>query len=187
MQSQIVTALIAVVPSLLVLVIQQFFNVLTDKRAFKEHVLDNLIPERRKFYGDLMTFVTKDLRDCVLSQELTAQNKVFQVGEKISGLYAYAIPIASKEVCAELVRFHAKLIGLQTMPVDDDAAVQEHIEAEFSSAVQFLQNELYILIRKECLPDTLDGFLEKRFRKTAFNNKRHAVKPDSTERSDSKS
>ena len=57
MQSQIVTALIAVVPSLLVLVIQQFFNVLSDKRAFKEHVLDNLIPERRKFYGDLMTFV----------------------------------------------------------------------------------------------------------------------------------
>ena len=69
MTDKIVTAAIAVVPSLIVVLIEHCFSMQREKRAAKERLLYNFLPQRLEFYGKVNKFAAEQILNGVFSED----------------------------------------------------------------------------------------------------------------------
>lgn len=129
MPSQIFTVLSAVVPALLVLLTEQVFNLIRDKRASRERLMYYFLPKRLEFYRGLLTFIAENLSRRKSAQFLSAsdvQSEALDLNEEVIKLHTAAVCCASMSVASTPVLLSSGLLALQEEC--DHAPVDELVE-----------------------------------------------------------
>ena len=156
MPNQILTALVAVVPALLVLLTEQVFNLLRDKRASHERLMYYFLPKRLDFYHELLCFASENLSRCKSAQFKSApevQREALDLNEKVIKLHAGAVCFASMNVASALVIFSAGLLSLQE---ECDHAPVDKLVEEFRGLVSAIEKRLNMAFREELHADEMD-------------------------------
>lgn len=156
MPSQIFTVLSAVVPALLVLLTEQVFNLIRDKRASRERLMYYFLPKRLEFYRGLLTFIAENLSRRKSAQFLSAsdvQSEALDLNEEVIKLHTAAVCCASMSVASTPVLLSSGLLALQEEC--DHAPVDELVE-EFRGLLSAAEQRLNVTLRKELHADDMD-------------------------------
>ena len=167
MTDKIVTAAIAVVPSLIVVLIEHCFSMQREKRAAKERLLYNFLPQRLEFYGKVNKFAAEQILNGVFSEDsrlCEIKEEAEKIAKEINELSLGAVQFGSMDTANELVNLSCIILYIQTLEIESESLENKAVKELCVSVKSHLQ-ELQMLARKENHSEEIESFMQDIFEK----------------------